>query len=515
MANSFIKNNIFILIGNVLFRIGGYIYKFLMVYLLDQFSYGLLTITFPIQNMLQIFAAGGLPPALSKYISEYNAKNQQQTVNKYIKVSFKLVLIIGLLCGILMFWIISPLICKLYNLEKLLLPLQMISFIIPFSAIVAVFRGIFQGIFEMQYIVESRAVEQIIIILSAVFLVLCGFSVPGVLFGNVLGFVGTLCFCLIIFNKKFSKIFCDVKEVQMSLREEIIISKKIISFSIPIILIAISEIGIYSSCTIIMPLFITVTKIGYFGIAEPISRLPMMISSTLATTMLPTTSKNYAQNNKNILEKYTFDSIRYNILITLPLCILIIVFSKEIILLLFFTKPDYVNASMTLSILTGAMFFYSIFVIVSSIIQGINKPKISMYLIIGTFISIILLSFVFIPIFNVNGGALATFISLMTICVLSIVYLNKFISLTGFINKISKIGLSGIILTFILILIPKSTITLILSTIIIIPIYLLLLLLFKGYTEYDLYLLEKFFKKIKTHEKYSLKMINLIKKHGI
>lgn len=515
MGKSFIKNNLLIFLGNILFRVGGYIYKFLMVYLLDSFAYGLLTITFPIQNMLQIFAAGGLPPALSKYVSEYDAKNQQEMVNKYIYVSFKLVLITGLFFGSLMYFVVSPLLCEVYHLKELLLPLQIISFIIPFSAVVAVFRGIFQGTFEMQYIVESRAVEQFIIIISAVVLVLCGYSVSGVIFGNVLGFIGAMCFCILVFNRKFSRIFSELKAVKISLREEISLGIKISSFAIPIILIAVSEIGIYSACTMIMPLFITVTKIGYFGVAEPISRLPIMISSTLATTMLPATSKNYAEENNIMLEKYTFDSIRYNILITLPICILIMVFSKEIILLLFFTKPDYANASLTLSILTGAMFFYSIFVVVSSIIQGINKPRISMYLIIGTFVSIILLSFVFIPLFDVNGGAIATFISLMIMCILSILYLSRYISLSKNSNKIFKIFISGLVLSVILIIIPKSVMTLIISGIILIPLYVLLLLIFKGYTNYDLYLIKKIFTKIGLNEKYYLKIINIIEKYGI
>ena len=44
MVNNFLKNNLAILFGNVFFKIGGYIYKFLMVYLLNNYAYGILTI---------------------------------------------------------------------------------------------------------------------------------------------------------------------------------------------------------------------------------------------------------------------------------------------------------------------------------------------------------------------------------------------------------------------------------------------------------------------------------------
>ena len=77
------KNNLAILFGNVFFKIGGYIYKFLMVYLLNNYAYGILTIISPFQNILQTLAAGGLPPTISKYVSEYNATNQKENSYTY------------------------------------------------------------------------------------------------------------------------------------------------------------------------------------------------------------------------------------------------------------------------------------------------------------------------------------------------------------------------------------------------------------------------------------------------
>ena len=87
MVNNFLKNNLAILFGNVFFKIGGYIYKFLMVYLLNNYAYGILTIISPFQNILQTLAAGGLPPTISKYVSEYNATNQKENSYK-LYISF-------------------------------------------------------------------------------------------------------------------------------------------------------------------------------------------------------------------------------------------------------------------------------------------------------------------------------------------------------------------------------------------------------------------------------------------
>lgn len=124
MVNNFLKNNLAILFGNVFFKIGGYIYKFLMVYLLNNYAYGILTIISPFQNILQTLAAGGLPPTISKYVSEYNATNQKENSYKLILVSIKIAILLGITFGLLMIFFIAPLLVKIYNNNSLLLPLQ-------------------------------------------------------------------------------------------------------------------------------------------------------------------------------------------------------------------------------------------------------------------------------------------------------------------------------------------------------------------------------------------------------
>ena len=492
MVNNFLKNNLSILFGNVFFRVGGYIYKFLMVYLLDNVAYGILTFVSPFQNILQIIAAGGLPPTISKYVSEYNATNQKEESYKIILVSLKIVTGLGIFFGLMMVFFIAPLLVKIYKNPILLLPLQCIGLIVPFSAIVGVFRGIFQGAYEMQYILVTRGVEQIIMILSAVVLIILGFSVVGALIGAVIGFICSLIVALFILHEYFSDIYHEIFKLDLNFKEELIIMYKIISFSIPIILTAISEIGIYSVTTTIMPLFITISEIGYFGIAEPIARLPLMLSNSLATTMLPVSSEMLATNNETTLKKYIFNSFRYNLIIMVPICLFLMIFSKEVLLVMFFTKPAYSQGASVLSILTLGMFFYSIFSISSSMIQGAGKPKISMYLLIGAFIQIIILSFILIPYLGVNGGAIATTLTTATISTISLVYLNKLVSIKFNISYYIKIIFSGLITGAVLLTLPSNMLGFCLGLILIFPIYILILMITKGFMDIDLEILSKF-----------------------
>lgn len=496
MVNNFLKNNLSIFFGNIFFRIGGYVYKFLMIYLLDALSYGILTVVSPFQNILQILAAGGLPPTISKYISEYNATNNEEESYKIILVSFKIALLLGIFFGLIMIFFIAPFLVKIYKNPILLVPLQCIGLIVPFSAIVGAFRGIFQGVYKMQYILWSRGVEQIMMIISSVLLVIIGFSVVGALMGTVIGFFCSLITVIIILHKYFLDIYQGVFKFKLNFKEELQIAYKIISFSIPVILTAISEIGIYSVTTTIMPLFITISEIGYFGIAEPIARLPLMISNSLATTMLPVSSEMLATNNNNSLKKYIFNAFRYNLIIMVPTCLFLIIFSKEVLLVMFFTKPSYSKGAVVLSILTLGMFFYSIFTISSSMIQGAGKPKVSMYLLMVAFVQILILSFILIPYFGVNGGAIATTLTTLTISIISLFYLNKLVSINFNLSYYVKILFAGVITGLFLLILSSNFLGFVLGLVFLFPIYILSLMLFKGFINVDLEILSKFENKL-------------------
>ena len=73
MGSKLVRGSLIIFVGNIIFRIGGYLYRFLMATLLGPVNNGILGTTMSFQGIFQTLAAGGLPPAISKYIAEYNA----------------------------------------------------------------------------------------------------------------------------------------------------------------------------------------------------------------------------------------------------------------------------------------------------------------------------------------------------------------------------------------------------------------------------------------------------------
>ena len=174
-----LKGSFIILIGIIIFRIGGYIYVVLTQSLLGIERYGMLSLVMSFQWILILIAVAGLPPAIAKYVSEYLAKDDKYMVKQVIKTSFKIMLIMSLVFTAVFFFLAKPLASIFNGGPEVVILFQAVSFIAPFSVILGLFRGVFQGYQRMTDIMITRAVEQIFMIGMAVVFILAGFYVLG------------------------------------------------------------------------------------------------------------------------------------------------------------------------------------------------------------------------------------------------------------------------------------------------------------------------------------------------
>ena len=240
------KGSAIILIGNVIFRVGGYLYRFLMASLLGPAAYGILGLTTPFQGIFQVLSAAGLPPAIAKYVSEYNALDEEDLARQTVFTALKIMVFLGFFFGLIMVFVAAPIITNYYHKPEALLPLQAVGLITPFSVIVGAFRGAFQGVYKMEYILYTRAIEQIFMILFATALVILGLSTFGAVLGSVLGFAASAVSAVYIFKRYMGKYIPPANpDFKFSLRQELGLAKRLLFFSIPVTITALAEMGIY------------------------------------------------------------------------------------------------------------------------------------------------------------------------------------------------------------------------------------------------------------------------------
>ena len=108
MVSKVVRGSAITFIGNIIFRFGGWIYRFILATLLGPSAYGIFGLTTPFQGIFQTLSSGGLSPAIAKYISEYNILDKKECASQIIYTSLKIMTLLGLFFGIIMIFVIAP-----------------------------------------------------------------------------------------------------------------------------------------------------------------------------------------------------------------------------------------------------------------------------------------------------------------------------------------------------------------------------------------------------------------------
>lgn len=514
MANKLVRGSLIILIGNIIFRIGGYIYRFLMAILLGPTAYGILGITLPFQGIFQTLSAGGLPPAIAKYVAEYEAVGEHDMARHTIYTALKIMVFLGLFFGVLMIFVVAPWLSYHYLHKPLaLIPLQIVGLITPFSVIVGAFRGAFQGVYKMEYIVYTRAVEQLGMILCATAFVLIGLSTIGALWGTVLGYSFSVVSAIYIFKVHMPKyIPKESEDFKFTYKDELRLATTLVKFSIPVIITAIAEMLIYNICTIVMGRFLTFDDIGFFAAADPIARLPLIISVSIATTILPASSEAFKLKDIDMLQKYVSEAYKFSLLFVVPMCVGLALFASPTLRLLYFKNPAYVAGALALAILSLGMTFYSIFAISTSIIQGIGNPRIPMYILVGGAIVTGILNWIMVPTMGIAGGALATSIACFLMMVPCIYFVFKLTKTKAPVKSIVKIITASLIMGAFALIIPKNTLYLLPGIIVCIAVYFFCLIFIRFFEKDDIESLRHLTSRFGPLSKITDKVLNFIEK---
>ena len=514
MANKLVRGSLIILIGNIIFRIGGYVYRFLMAILLGPTAYGVLGITLPFQGIFQTLSAGGLPPAIAKYVAEYEAVEEHDMARQTIYTALEIMIFLGLFFGVLMIFVVAPYLAYHYlGKPAALVPLQIVGLITPFSVIVGALRGAFQGVYKMEYIVYTRAVEQIGMILFATAFVLIGLSTVGALWGTVLGYSLSVVAAAYIFKVYMPKyIPKPSKDFVFTRRDRLSLAGTLVKFSIPVIITAIAEMLIYNICTIVMGRFLTFDEIGFFAAADPIARLPLIISVSIATTILPASSEAFKLKDNQTLQKYVSEAYKLSLLFVVPMCVGLALFASPTLRILYFKNPAYVAGASALAILSIGMTFYSIFAISTSIIQGIGNPRIPMYILVGGAVVTGMLNWYMVPFLGIAGGALATSLACLLMMIPCVYFVFELTNTKAPTVSIVKIVVAALIMGAFAFFIPKTTLWLFPGIFACVIVYFFALILVKFFQKEEIDSLRRFSSRLGPLAKFVDKFLNFVER---
>ena len=192
---------------------------------------------------------------------------------------------------------------------------------------------------------------------------------------------------------------------------------------------------------------------GIYNGALTVGRIPYYLFYALTIVLLPTISKTTSSNNEEETRKVVSQSLRLLFIFLFPGIILMYIFAPQILNI--FYGGDFIQGASAMSILVIGVGFLTIFYVMSFALNGAGKVKLPMRI---AFFGAILnsgLNWIFIPLFSIQGAAVATSISSAFAMVIMLYFIQKHFRVPIITRSLLKIVLSSMILYFASIFLPQ------------------------------------------------------------
>jgi O-antigen/teichoic acid export membrane protein len=345
MQSKLLRGTFILTIGTILSKILGLIYviPFFQIVgregtVLYQYSYVPYTIFISV-------ATAGIPLAVSKFISKYNALEEYAVGRRLFKSGLVIMLFTGVMAFLIMY-LAAPTLAEMStsgkkaNLEDVTAVMRAVSFaliIVPFMSLI---RGYFQGHQSMGPTALSQVVEQIVRI---VFLLLGAFIVLKFLNGKIvtaasvatfaafIGAIGGLIVLLWYWYKRKpyldELLEKDKGTVNISLRESY---KEIVLYATPFVFVGLAN-----------PLFQAIDQFTFSKAMEVIGKgdfadsffsilnfeshkiviIPVSLATAFSLTLVPSITKAYMENDRQSLNRQINQTFQVLLFLTLPAAI--------------------------------------------------------------------------------------------------------------------------------------------------------------------------------------------------
>ena len=164
------------------------------------------------------------------------------------------------------------------------------------------------------------------------------------------------------------------------------------------------------------------SEVGIYNVAFKIASLGYLIIIAINVVIAPKISELYSKNNMVALKKVIQHSTWFIIVLTIPLMALILLF-RETILGIF--GIEFLNGETALVIIGCGVLISSISGNVDQILNMTNSHKILRNITFFCFMVNVILNYFLIPVYGINGAAIASLITNVLINAICLYYIKK------------------------------------------------------------------------------------------
>ena len=416
---------------------------------------GIYSLASSVTRIGEVFGRAGLHSGVMRFVSRLDKETEIETVRQRILSGLKLGLLFGIVIMILQIALADWLAFELFNGSDLLKTVLIISAVsLPFATLMAISAFATQGYKLLKYKVMILNIIRPAIMLVCVLVSISFFTIDAAVKYPLLISAVFSSFAAVIFLGKLT-------QIKMNQIFSGVIDKELLRFSYPLMFVTILGTLMHWMDILMLGYFTDTTTVGLY---HPAARTAGLLRTVLLAFMgifAPMMSDYQRQGDVGEMGKLYKLIVRWIVSLSLPLAIIIIIYSKKIMLLF---GVEYLSASNVLMVLTTAAFIQTLFGGGGQTLTMTGFTKVNLFNSIIVVLINITLNLLWIPQYGIIGAAYATLISMALLGLLRIIEVNHLIKITPFSLKLMKPIIAGVIMTVVLIYIkpvvlPLHTIT--------------------------------------------------------
>ncbi|MEM5003470.1 polysaccharide biosynthesis protein [Priestia megaterium] len=475
MSDSKLLRGTFVLtLGTYVSRILGMIYLFPFAILVGTIGGALFGYGYNQYAIYLSIATAGMPMAVSKFVSKYNALGDYYTSRRMYRAGMKLMLVTGILAFLLLYSL-APVMSRITlggsdlnnSLEDVVMVMRMVSVALIVVPMMSLMRGFFQGHQSMGPTAVSQVVEQlvrVVFLLASTYIVIKvvhGSLALAVGFATMGAFVGALAgLAVLIWYWKKRKPYLDKMVNEQTVTptriSTVSIFKELLTYSLPYVFVSLA-----------IPLYQYVDQFtfnramvaaGQKEIAESMNgivqsyvpklvMIPVSLATAFGLTLVPTITRSFVNKDYNVLQKQIDQTYQTIMFLVLPASVGLMALAGPAYTFFFGTDASDAGGNVLLYYAPVALLF-SFFTVNGAILQGINKQKYAVLSLLFGLIVKIVVNVPFILMFHEIGSVLATALGY----IVSLVYMFALIQKHAKYNYSEFIKRSVLILIFVAIM---------------------------------------------------------------
>ncbi|RYL93747.1 polysaccharide biosynthesis protein [Sporolactobacillus sp. THM7-4] len=407
---------------------------------LYQFAYTPYAIILSISTM-------GLPLAVSKFVSKYNALGDYQTGRRLLKTGLLMMTVTGIAGFLVLFlgapWIVGMVGVPHADAQNVILVMRVVSIAIIVVPSMSLMRGYFQGFESMGPTAVSQTVEQVVrvafILISAFVVIkwLHGSAVTAATMATFAAFVGAVAGLYVMMRYWVIRRPFLLKQMNQRQRRSRMslfsMYKELFTYAVPFVAVGIAM-QLYQAIDQAMVFHylhydaVTVkTAIADLTMNDQkLVMIPDTLATSLAMSVVPAMIVSYAKGNREDVRQKITQALQLVLFLTIPAACGLSILGYMVHGLFYGVDAETLAiGGKILRWYAPSAIFFALFQVMASILQGINRQRITLISLGAGVILKVLLNPVCMLLFGMIGPIIATDIGYLVSVIISVTAIRK------------------------------------------------------------------------------------------